>query len=123
MHATIFGCFIFLGISDIEPKPPIFENFFLPLFFVEMDEMLNGFQPGELLILAARPSMGKTAFALNVMEQMALAGHGVAMFSLEMGKQQLVQRMLCARGRIDSQRLRKNMLQKEEKQILRKIKF
>ena len=86
----------------------------VPCGFVEMDEMLNGFQPGELLILAARPSMGKTAFALNVMEQMALAGHGVAMFSLEMGKQQLVQRMLCARGRIDSQRLRKNMLQKED---------
>ena len=86
----------------------------VPCGFVELDDMLNGFQDGELLILAARPSMGKTALALNVMEQMALAGHSVAMFSLEMGKQQLVQRMVCARGRIDSQRLRRNMLRDDD---------
>lgn len=86
----------------------------VPCGFVEMDDMLNGFQAGELLILAARPSMGKTALALNVMEQMALAGHPVGMFSLEMSKQQLVQRMVCARGQIDSQRLRRNMLREED---------
>ena len=67
-----------------------------------------------MLILAARPSMGKTAFALNIAEQMAVAGHGVGVFSLEMGKQQLVQRMLCARGRIDSQRMRRSMLREDD---------
>ena len=86
----------------------------VPTGFGELDEMLNGFQRGELLILAARPSMGKTAFALNIAEQMAVAGHPTAIFSLEMGKQQLVQRMLCARGRIDSQRLRRGQLRDED---------
>ena len=86
----------------------------VPSGFAEMDDVLNGFQKGELLILAARPSMGKTALALNVMEQMALAGHPTAMFSLEMSKQQLVQRMVCARGRIDSQRLRRNTLREDD---------
>jgi replicative DNA helicase len=82
--------------------------------FVDLDEMLSGFQRGELIILAARPSMGKTALALNFVENMATAGHPVAVFSLEMGKQQLVQRMLCGRGQIDSQRLRRNMLRQED---------
>ena len=86
----------------------------VPSGFSELDEMLNGLQPGEMLILAARPSMGKTAFALNIAEQMAVAGHGVGVFSLEMGKQQLVQRMLCARGRIDSQRMRRSMLREDD---------
>ena len=86
----------------------------VPCGFAELDEMLNGLQPGELLILAARPSMGKTAFALNIAEQMAVNGHGVGVFSLEMGKQQLVQRMLCARGRIDSQRMRRSMLREDD---------
>ena len=86
----------------------------VPSGFAELDEMLNGLQRGEMLILAARPSMGKTAFALNIAEQMAVAGHAVAVFSLEMGKQQLVQRMLCARGRIDSQRMRRSMLREDD---------
>ncbi len=86
----------------------------VPSGFGELDEMLNGLQRGEMLILAARPSMGKTAFALNIAEQMAVADHPVAIFSLEMGKQQLVQRMLCARGRIDSQRMRRNTLREED---------
>lgn len=82
--------------------------------YVDLDEMLSGFQRGELIILAARPSMGKTALALNFVENMGSAGHPVAVFSLEMGKQQLVQRMLCGRGQIDSQRLRRNMLRQED---------
>ena len=86
----------------------------VPSGFTELDEMLNGMQKGEMLILAARPSMGKTAFALNIAEQMAVADHPVAIFSLEMGKQQLVQRMLCARGRIDSQRMRRSMLREDD---------
>jgi replicative DNA helicase len=78
--------------------------------FHELDEMSNGFQRGEMLILAARPSMGKTALALNLLEQVAQHGVPSVMFSLEMGKQQLIQRMLCALGRIDSQKMRKHML-------------
>ena len=78
--------------------------------YPQLDEMTNGLQKGEMLVLAARPSMGKTALALNLLEQ--IAHHNVAsvMFSLEMGKQQLIQRMLCALGGIDAQRLRKHML-------------
>jgi replicative DNA helicase len=78
--------------------------------FHELDEMANGFQRGEMLVLAARPSMGKTALALNLLEQVAQHGVPSVMFSLEMGKQQLIQRMLCALGRIDSQKMRKHML-------------
>ena len=90
----------------------------LPAGFAEFDEMTSGLQKGEMLILAARPSMGKTALALNMMENVAAAGHPVAMFSLEMGRQQLVQRILCAKGGIDSQRLRRNMLRKEDYRAL-----
>jgi replicative DNA helicase len=82
--------------------------------FRELDEMTTGLQKGELLILAARPSMGKTALALNMAENMAMRGTAVGVFSLEMGKQQLVQRLLCARSGIDSQRLRRNMLREPE---------
>jgi replicative DNA helicase len=86
----------------------------VPTGFDELDEMLSGLQKGEMVILAARPSMGKTAFALNITENMAAASNGVAFFSLEMGKQQLVQRILCAKGGVDGQKLRKNMLSREE---------
>ncbi len=82
--------------------------------FAELDEMTTGLQSGEMIILAARPSMGKTALALNVTEQIAMQGKPVAVFSLEMGKQQLVQRLLCARSGVDSQRLRRNMLTERE---------
>jgi len=86
--------------------------------FVDLDEMTSGFQKGEMIILAARPSMGKTALALNFVESMAMAGHPTLLFSLEMGKQQLVQRMLCARGKVDGQRVRRNMLRAEDYQRL-----
>jgi replicative DNA helicase len=82
--------------------------------FADLDEMTSGFQRGEMIVVAARPSMGKTALALNFVEHMATSGHPVVVFSLEMAKEQLVQRMLCARGRIDGQRLRRNMLRRED---------
>ena len=82
----------------------------LPSGFKGLDELTNGLQSGEMLILAARPSMGKTAVALNIIEHASMAGHPCAFFSLEMGRHQLVQRLICARGSIDSQRLRRNML-------------
>ncbi|WP_432797895.1 replicative DNA helicase [Poriferisphaera sp. WC338] len=83
--------------------------------YYEVDEMTNGLQPGEMIIVAARPSMGKTAFALNVCENVA-AGSRVpcAVFSLEMGKQQLAQRLLCSRSGVDSHRLRRNMLNQDD---------
>lgn len=83
--------------------------------FYELDEMTSGLQKSDLIILAARPSMGKTAFALNIAQNAALRGKvPVAIFSLEMSKDQLVQRMLCSEAEIDSQKLRSgNMTDKD----------
>ncbi len=86
----------------------------LPSGFTELDSMTGGLQRGELIILAARPSMGKTSLALNMAEQMAVRGLPVGIFSLEMSKQQLVQRLIAARSSIDSHRFRRNMLSKED---------
>ena len=80
--------------------------------------MTSGLQSGEMIIIAARPSMGKTALALNLAEQIAMQGAAVGFFSLEMGKQQLVQRLLCARSGIDSHRLRRNMLRSSDFRML-----
>ncbi len=82
--------------------------------YFELDDMLNGLQAGEMVIVAARPSMGKTAFAMNVVENAACNNVPCAVFSLEMSKQQLAQRMLCSRGAIDAHKLRKGMLQAHE---------
>jgi replicative DNA helicase len=83
--------------------------------FFELDDMLNGLQKGEMIIVAARPSMGKTAFSMNIIEHIAAdAMLPCAVFSLEMSKQQLAQRMLCSRGEIDAHKLRKGMLQAHE---------
>lgn len=90
----------------------------IPTGFVELDQITSGLQRGEMIIIAARPSMGKTALALNIAEQMALQGHGVGVFSLEMGRQQLVQRMLAARSGIDSSKLRRNMLRTDDYRAL-----
>jgi len=78
--------------------------------FDDVDEMTSGLQRGEMVILAARPSMGKTALALNMMEGVSLGGAPSVMFSLEMGRQQLVQRLLCAKAGVDGQRLRRGTL-------------
>ena len=82
----------------------------LPSGFDDLDQMLNGLHAGEMLIIAARPSMGKTAFMLNMAEHIALQGTPVGIFSLEMGRQQLAQRLLCSRSGVDSQKVRKNHL-------------
>ncbi|MBI1335576.1 MAG: replicative DNA helicase [Phycisphaera sp.] len=87
--------------------------------FFELDEMTSGLQKGEMIIVAARPSMGKTALALNIAEHMAAVNHtSVAVFSLEMSKQQLAQRLLCSRSGVDSHRMRRNMLQGDDYQRL-----
>lgn len=82
----------------------------VPSGFLDLDEMTSGFQPSELVIVAARPSMGKTAFCLNVATNAAEKGNGVAIFSLEMSKDALVQRMLCAEAMVDSQSVRRGSL-------------
>ncbi len=87
----------------------------IPTGFRDLDKMTAGFQRNDLIIVAARPSVGKTAFALNVAQSVAVkARENVAIFSLEMGADQLVMRMLCAEGNIDAQRLRTGDLQTED---------
>jgi replicative DNA helicase len=87
--------------------------------FHELDDVLNGLQKGEMIIVAARPSMGKTALAMNIVEFIAADLQlPCAVFSLEMSKQQLAQRMLCSRGRVDAHKLRKGMLNSQEYQTL-----
>jgi len=79
----------------------------IPSGFVDLDRMTAGFQRSDLIIVAARPSVGKTAFALNIAQNVGLKGkETVAIFSLEMSKGQLVMRMLCAEGEIDASRMR-----------------
>ncbi|RHW40412.1 replicative DNA helicase [Neobacillus notoginsengisoli] len=83
--------------------------------FQELDRMTAGFQRNDLIIVGARPSVGKTAFALNIAQNVAVkTGENVAIFSLEMGAEQLVMRMLCAEGNIDAQRLRTGSLTDED---------
>lgn len=83
--------------------------------FNDLDTMLSGLQPSDMIVLAARPSVGKTAFALNVARHVAVEGGKSALiFSLEMAKEQLTQRLLCMQGRIDSSRLRSGFLARDE---------
>ncbi len=79
--------------------------------FVDLDQQLAGLQPADLVIVAGRPSMGKSSFALGVAENVSLLNKvGVAVFSLEMSKESIVQRMLCSHGRIDAHSVRTGML-------------
>ncbi|KIL49218.1 replicative DNA helicase [Jeotgalibacillus soli] len=83
--------------------------------FRELDRMTAGFQRNDLIIVAARPSVGKTAFALNIAQNVATkTGENIAIFSLEMGAEQLVMRMLCAEGNINAQNLRTGSLTDED---------
>lgn len=87
----------------------------IPTGFRDLDQITSGFQPNDLIIVAARPSVGKTAFALNIAQNVATkTDKNVAIFSLEMGADQLVSRMLCAEGNIDSQRLRTGKLEPDD---------
>lgn len=87
----------------------------IPTGFYEFDNMTTGLQKSDLIILAARPSMGKTAFALNIAQNVAIrAKVPVAIFSLEMSKDQLVQRMLCSEAEVDSQRIRTGNMQRKD---------
>ena len=87
----------------------------IPSGFIDLDHMTNGWQRSDLIILAARPAMGKTALCLNMAANAAIDYHyPVAIFSLEMSKEQLVMRMLAAAARIDQKRLRTGQLNPDE---------
>lgn len=87
----------------------------IPTGFAELDRMTAGFQRNDLIIVAARPSVGKTAFALNIAQNVGTkTAENVAIFSLEMGAEQLVMRMLCAEGNINAQNLRTGSLTDED---------
>ena len=86
-----------------------------PTAFYDLDTMMNGLQKSDLIILAARPAMGKTSFALNIAQNVALkANIPVAIFSLEMSKDQLVQRLLCSEAEVDTQRLKTGNMQAKD---------
>jgi replicative DNA helicase len=87
----------------------------VPTGYVDLDQKTSGFQAGDLIIVAGRPSMGKTAFALNIAEHVAVeTGLPVGVFSMEMGGTQLAMRMLTSIGRLDSQRVRTGRLNDDE---------
>ena len=87
----------------------------LPTGFRDLDRMTSGLQPSDLILVAARPSMGKTAFTLNIAQNVGVRQHKtVAFFSLEMYQEQLVQRLLCQIAHIDSQKLRTGQLNSDE---------
>jgi replicative DNA helicase len=90
--------------------------------FLKLDEMTGGLHPGELVILAARPSMGKTALALNVAQHVAMhpEKQTVAVFSLEMSRESLLTRMICAGARVDQQKFRAGYLNQDERRRLSK---
>lgn len=87
----------------------------IPSGYIDLDQMTAGFHPSDLILLAARPSMGKTALCLNIAQNIAIREKKpVAFFSLEMSKEQLVQRMLCAEAHIDAHRLRTGNLRDDD---------
>jgi replicative DNA helicase len=87
----------------------------LPTGFTDLDERTSGLQPSDLIVVAGRPSMGKTSLALGVAQHVGLYRRGtVAIFSLEMSKEQLVLRMLCSEARVDAHKLRSGFLGKAD---------
>lgn len=103
----------FERIEELQRRPGTVTG--VPSGFPELDRLTAGFQPSDLIVLAGRPAMGKTALALNFAQYAAIEAElPVAIFSLEMSKESLVQRLLCGEGRVDSSRLRRGTLQDEE---------
>jgi replicative DNA helicase len=108
-----------LVMAAIEQIEKLYENrgsvTGIPTGFVELDRMTSGLHPAEMIVIAARPSMGKTALAMNIAEHVAMnVGKPVAVFSLEMSSQQLVQRLLCSRAKVDLQRVRNGFLSERD---------
>jgi replicative DNA helicase len=108
-----------LVMEAIEQIEKLYENrgsvTGLPSGFIELDRMTSGLHAAEMIVIAARPSMGKTALAMNIAEHVSLdVGKPVAVFSLEMSSQQLVQRLLCSRAKVDLQRVRNGFLSERD---------
>ena len=108
-----------LVMQAIEQIEKVYENrgsvTGLPTGFTEFDHMTSGLHQAEMIVIAARPSMGKTALAMNIAEHVALVeGKPVAVFSLEMSSQQLVQRLLCSRAKVNLQRVRNGFLSERD---------
>jgi replicative DNA helicase len=109
LHTIVQDVFAQLQDRDGEELPGV------PTGFYELNDMTSGLQPAELIIVAGRPSMGKTAFGLNMAEHMAIDQRlPVLFFSLEMSKQQLANRILCSRARVDAHKMRRGMLSRED---------
>ena len=114
----------FVSVKEMElPATRLLEKLYteremitgIPTGFRDLDRITSGLQQSDLVILAARPSMGKTAFVLNVAQHVALHKKApVGMFSLEMSKEQLLMRMLCAESRVDAHKVRTGYLSKED---------
>jgi len=93
----------------------------LETHYTDLDEITSGLQPSDLIIIAARPSMGKTAFAINIAENAAVQDAKiVAIFSLEMSREALLLRMLCSQARVDSHKMRTGFLGRDDMDKLRK---
>jgi replicative DNA helicase len=87
----------------------------VPSGFMELDNLTTGFQKSDLIIIAGRPAMGKTAFCLNIAEEVAVTyGRGVGIFSLEMSKEQVVTRLLCSQARVGARKVRTGYLDKSD---------
>lgn len=91
----------------------------IPSGFDELDHLTTGFHKGEYIVIASRPSMGKTSFALSIMRYLSLErGYPTAIFSIEMSTEQLIQRLLCMEAKVDANRVRKGDLRPEDTQKL-----
>ncbi len=111
----------FRGIFDRIAADPdsIVEEQAIPTGYTQLDQITDGMHNGDLIIVAGRPSMGKTALAMNFAEHVAVdLKKGVGIFSLEMSKEQLVMRMLCGRARVNQKRVRSNKLTQAERNQL-----
>ena len=118
------------GGEELQPIQPVLVNTFekieqlvknhgriegVPTGYTELDDMLTGLHPGELVLVAGRPAMGKTSIGMNFVENAAIrAGKKAAVFSLEMPAEQLAMRMLCTEARVDMQRVRRGQIEDEE---------
>ena len=108
-----------LVMEAIEQIEKLYENrgsvTGLPTGFIELDRMTSGLHAAEMIVIAARPSMGKTALAMNIAEHVSIdVGKPVVVFSLEMSSQQLVQRLLCSRAKVDLQHVRNGFLSERD---------
>ena len=115
-----------LGTKDdgAPPPPPVLETAYpfsdipIPSGFRDLDQLLGGLQRSDMLVLAARPSIGKSTLALNIARHAAGNNQKVAIFSLEMGREQIALRLLSSESRIDTHRLRLRLTTTEQDAII-----